>query len=57
MTMLREARLDAPGILGYLIVGWLEKRMVTDDSTDGDNFVAGLEVVAPRPRQLSMVGH
>jgi len=38
--MSRQARLDVPGTLHYVIIRGIEKSRIADDSKDQGNFVA-----------------
>jgi len=44
--MLRQARLDAPGTLHYVIVRGIEKRKIVDDRADRDHFVSSMRQIA-----------
>jgi REP element-mobilizing transposase RayT len=44
--MPRQARLDAPGTLHHVIIRGIEKRRITDDEVDQENFVSRMGGIA-----------
>jgi hypothetical protein len=55
--MPRQARLDVPGTLHYVIIRGIEKRRIADNSKDRGDFVSRIGEIASDTRTVILPGH